>query len=233
MVWQKILSHGKLTLPLLVITIGFHMVMYFSAHYETKDWLKGAVLNEYTELPSAKLLNDPAAPAATWAARLQEQYDDVRRHSAMQLRVYIDMQDSYYASTMTWTVLAALASLLGVFLIKVGWEKADEYLVNAALTVTLLLTFWQAIPKMLSMSSNIASTKKSYLACVQLGNEMRSFAQQPHTPTDQNKSKEAVETEFMNKADKRLSEIRNLNFDIDVSQAPDYRKAIQDEMKAK
>ena len=150
----------------------------------------------------------------------------------MQLRVYVDMQDTYYAATMTWTVLAALVSLLGVFLIKVGWEKADDYLVNAALTVTLLLTFWQAIPKMLSMSSNIASAKKSYLACIQLGNEIRSFAQQPHIPQkDQTASQ--MESDFINKADKRFSEIRNLNFDIDVSQAPDYRKAIQDEMKAK
>ena len=47
----------------------------------------------------------------------------------------------------------------------------------------------------------------------------------------QNKSKDAEETDFMNKADKRFSEIRNLNFDIVITQAPNFRKAIQDEMK--
>ena len=141
------------------------------------------------------------------------------------------MQYTYYASTLTWTVLAAIASVLGVFVIKDGWEKADPFLINAAVTITLLLTFWQAIPKMLSMSSNIAAAKKSYLSCVQLGNEIRSFARQSHVLTS-GRTAEDVEADFINKADKRFSEIRNLNFDIDSSQAPDYRKAIQDQMKS-
>lgn len=143
------------------------------------------------------------------------------------------MQYTYYASTLTWTVLAALASLLGVFVIKDGWTLADPFLVNAALTITLLMTFWQAIPKMLSIRENITSAKKSYLSCVQLGNEIRSFARQSHTPPDAKTSAADLESDFINKADKRFSEIRNLNFDIDTSQSPDFRKAIQDEMKTK
>ena len=232
--WQQILPHLKLAASLVLITLGFHTAMYFNAGYVTNGWLKIVVQQDaYTDLPSAKILNVTAQPPPQWAVRLQEQYDDVRRHSGLQLRVYKDLQDTYYAATFTWTVLAAVAALLGIFVVKEGWEKANPFLINAALTITLMLTFWQAIPKMLSLSSNIAAAKKSFLACVQLANEIRSFAQQSHTPADGKRTADAVEAEFINSADKHFSEIRNFNFDIDPSQAPDYRKAIQDEIKPK
>ena len=230
--WSIVYSPAGLAAVLVLVTIGFHFLIYWIAKQEVaKDWLKGAVGNDYTELPKENLGSDSASPRADWLVRLQEQYEDVRRHSSMQLKAYMDLQYQYYAATITWTVLAAAASVLGIFVVKDGWSGADPFVRSAALTVTLLFTFWQAIPKLLSMSSNIAAAKKSYLACVQLGNEMRSFARQAHTSADATKTAADVESDFINKADKRFSEIRNLNFDIDITQAPNFRKAIQDEMK--
>ncbi len=164
--------------------------------------------------------------------RLKEQYEDVRNHSISQMKVYLGMQRSYYAWTVIWSALAGLAAILGIFVVQKGWTNSNHYLLNAALTVTLLMTFWQAIPKVLSMPANIGSAKKSYLACLQLGNEIRSFAEAPQTPTPP-KTITDLELAFIANADKRLSEIRNLNFDIDPAQAPDYRKSIQEEINKK
>ena len=222
-----VLSHAALTTGLIVVTGILHWITLKLAGSESRGWLN---LPSGTELPLLQIWGEGIAP--WWAIRLQELYDDVRGHSIIQLKVYMDLQITYYASTLIWTVLAATASVSGVFVIKEGWNGSNSYLQNAAITITLLMTFWQAIPKMLSMSANIASAKKCYLSCAQLGNEILSFARQPHDLTA-NLTAVQMETDFINKADKRFGEIRNLNFDIDTTQAPDFRKAIQDEIKTK
>jgi hypothetical protein len=226
--WKQFLSHAGLAAAIVLLAWGVHAYIYSGAQSDIDRWLKSSLQQDArTELPKEKLF-DSGVPA--WGVRLQEQYNDVRGHSAMQLQAYIDVQKSYYAATLMWTLLAGCASLLGIFVIKDGWDKSNNFVLNAALTITLLMTFWQAIPKVLSMSANVAAAKKSYLSCVQLGNEVRSFAKQVHTPT-KGQTEGEMEAEFINRADKRFSEIRNLNFDIDTNQGPDYRKAIQDQMK--
>jgi hypothetical protein len=223
---KQVFCHLGFAALMIVLTLALQWGCIKAGGSFAKDWLLSAVSeSNYTELPNTPIAN-PSPP------RLQEQYDSVHKHSIMQLRVYRDIEQQYYSWTMTWLVLMAVSAVLGLFAGKDGWGNANPYLLNATITVVLLTSLYTAIPKVLSAQANTNSAKKSYEACQLLGNEIRSFAAQVHV-VPAGKTVADLESEFMNNVDKRFAEIRNLNFDIDPSQAPDYRKAIQDQMKTK
>ena len=223
---KQMLNHAGFAILLVCITLAVQWGCIQAGSHFAKDWLLSAVTeSNYTELPNTPI----AKPSST---RLQEQYDAVHKHSMMQLRFYRDIEQQYYSWTMTWLVLMGLSAVLGLFAGKDGWANASPYLLNATITVVLLTSLYTALPKVLSAQANTSSAKKSYEACQLLGNEIRSFAAQTHVQPE-GKTIADLEAEFMNNVDKRFAEIRNLNFDIDPSQAPDYRKAIQDQMKSK
>lgn len=223
---KQVLKQAGFSVLLICFTVALQWGCVKAGGIFAKDWLLSAVSeNNYTELPNTPLAK-PSPP------RLQEQYDGVHRHSTMQLRVYRDIEEQYYSWTITWLILLAFSAALGLFAGKDGWGNANPYLLNATLTVVLLTSLYTAIPKVLSAQPNINSAKKSYEACQLLGNEIRSFAAQTHVAPE-GRTVADLEAEFMNNVDKRFAEVRNLNFDIDPSQAPDYRKAIQDQMKTK
>jgi hypothetical protein len=219
--WQQRLispSTGQLTLvghlalagALLLGSLAINSWMFVFATRQERDWLNLAAVSKTVEEGQALAANVEGTPAEE--ARMVEQLITIQLRMATHAEVMGLFYKLNFIALGTVGLATGVASIALFFVSKVGWERANNALINLFIVATGLVIFHSNLIFIFKFQDNIRLNSQLYSEYARLYNAMLSYwAIQPTAPDS------LTPAAFIVATDQQLADLGKISLDFDVS----------------
>ncbi|MBD1927493.1 hypothetical protein H6F74_14755 [Trichocoleus sp. FACHB-90] len=208
-----LLGHFLITSGLLTL-IGLG---YFSL-----EWYADKTANNWLS-PQKELtpVDNGLKPGASDRARLAEQLNEIQsrinRYSAMMVFFY----KHYYMSISLTSASALVAGICLFFISKVGWEKANNALINVFIVTSSAVIYFGDLPGIFKHDESSAASRDLYLEHISLRNEVRSYLATGGTiggdPEKPDAFSPTETSRFIHYVDKKMAELNKIPIAFDAT----------------
>lgn len=226
------IKHGLLTGVLLLAVFFGAMFLIIQGTIIANDWstnLRNGPVNNLdksnitaTSESSLESLNGTDAEKE----RIKEQLQEIRIRANSHISVMIYFYVRYYMSIAVASTSGIIAGICLFFISKVGWDHANEYVINVFLVTSSMAILFGGFPVVFKQEQNVAENKALYLKYIALEDEVNSyFATQENLEGEQQNLKK-----FIHYLDKQLARINQVAIGFDYTQIPKYQELYKDKL---
>ena len=197
---------------LVIIGVGYFSLKWYAEKTAT-EWLNAK--EEFTQID--KDLKAAAAEKARLTEQVKEIESRIQRYSNMMVFFY----KHYYISISLTSASALVAGICLFFISKVGWEKANNGLINVFIVTSSAVIFFGDLPGIFSHDESSTASRDLYLEHISLRNEIRSYLATGGTIGGALEKPDTFSTteasRFIHYVDKKMAELNKIPIGFDAT----------------
>lgn len=216
-----LVGHIVITTSLLVVIGGSFLVFDRYAAHKASQWLE--------EPAQLSLISGNLQGSVDEKLRLEQQFNEIQLRLQQNTAVMIYFYKQYYISISMALGLTVIAGICGFFISRVGWEKANNALINIFIVTSSTAFLYGQLPLIFRQETNLEASKSLYFDYITLRNEILSYAVTGGTVSsglDQASTFENVPLrDYIHYIDQRIARLNQIPIDFDMSRvkpAPNF-----------
>jgi hypothetical protein len=155
--------------------------------------------------------------------RIQEQMEIIKSRSTTHLTIMTYFYTRFYMSIALASVSAIISAISLFYISKVGWEKANNYIIPIFVTTTSIAIFVGAFPVVFQQENNIRENSELYLKYINLENQILTRLATKANAEGTNLTLK----EIINNTDIKLTEYNKIAIGFDANSIPQASDVFQ------
>jgi len=218
---QPFARHGLLSVALLVVAIAAGNLLNFQANRVAQRWTEGL---KYAESSPTTAVNDKenlqmyldAFEGSTPAERdrIQVQLSQIERRATAYARITIFFYTRLFAAIALASATGIVSALCLFYISKVGWDRANNYIINIFVVSSAITVFVGAFPVIFQQEANVQKNARLYMSYLDLENQILTAL-----ATQKNERGEALDLgSILVSSDQKMAElnIESIGFDAEA-----------------
>lgn len=231
---RALLKHFLLVCFLLVLIrvgmtifldMGVSTIVEWTEHYPSLFWGGDSARAEFAALEYSP---DIDTIGIQQKERLREQFVEIRNRAVIHLKVMLYFYSRYIMATSMATVLGLIASIVFLLVSRVGWAKADKYLITILIVTASTAVFFGLAPQLYKQSENLEANKKLYVSYKALEERVLNYIATGHDLSTDNKIEKVDSKIFIHRIGTQLDSLHYFPIEIDADVIPEPGEILQD-----
>lgn len=230
--YLNLIRHVLLTSILLLITFFGAILLNAQGTIIANDWSKNLKDGPTDDLDHIHLTDTSESGVESLNGtvaekeRIKEQLQEIRVRANTHISVMIYFYVRYYMSIAIASASGIIAGICLFFISKVGWDNANEYVINVFLVASSMAILFGGFPVVFKQEQNVAENKLLYLQYIALENEVTSYFS---TEEDLEGNRRDLKS-TIHYLDKQLAKINQVAVGFDYTQIPKYQELYKDKL---